>query len=402
MKIILTVACIISLSLFSFGQKDSDYIPLPYFSPDSNDNDLAQLDSFFYNKQIIGMGESTHGTSEFTTMRHRLFKYLVEHHNFNTFFLEADYNACKRINRYIHGAEDHVDSALLEVKLWPWLTKEMTVLIDWMREYNTKHIHQLSFVGCDMQLLEDEKTELELYFGENQFVREKIEQFFSLIGNGRKSSDEVILSAQAIWSDISTSLSEDNSPDWKMMEKGVNQWFELKLRPYNNLRDSCMAENIVYYSRLNPGTKGVYFAHNMHVSRYVTSIKGLPDYKKAGTFIHEQLGSEYGVFAWTTDQGEFSVIDYGKQLKPDSVSTVARTFNRKQSIEKNFQNTNFPIAFLPSSILQTDKLYCMVSIGAIVGQPEGYPKATEYTSIKPSYFDGFFFIRNTTATELIK
>ena len=384
------------------GQRNTDYIPLSSFSPDSNDNDLKQLDSFFYNKQIIGMGESTHGTSEFTTMRHRLFKYLVEHHNFNTFFLEADYNACKRINRYIHGAEDHVDSALFEVKLWPWLTKEMTVLIDWMREYNAKNVNQLSFVGCDMQLLEDEKTELKLYFQENAFVREKTEQFFSLIGNGRNNSNESILTARAIWSDISATLSEDNSPDWKMMEKGVGQWLELKLKPYNNLRDSCMAENIVYYSQLNSGVKGVYFAHNMHVSRFVSSIKGFPDYKKTGTFLHEHLGAQYAAFACTTDQGEFSVIDYGKQLKPDRVSKVFRMFNRKHSIEKNFQKTNFSIAFLPSFILQPNKLYYMVSIGAIVGQPEGSPKVTEYRSLKPAHFDGVFFIRNTTATELIK
>lgn len=402
MKIIFTVALLISLSKFSFGQKNSDYISLSSFSPDASDDDLKQLDTFFINKQIIGMGESTHGTSEFTTMRHRLFKYLVEHHNFNTFFLEADNNACKRINRYIHGAEDNVDSALLEVKLWPWLTKEMTVLIDWMRGYNEKNVNQLSFVGCDMQLLEDERSELELYFKENKPILEKIELFFSIIGNGRNCGNEVILNASAVWSDISVSLSEDDSPDWKMMENGINQWFELQIKSYNNLRDSCMAENIVYYSQLNPGTKGIYFAHNTHVSRFVSLRKGFPAYKKAGAFLHEHLGSHYAVFACTTDQGKFSVVDYGKQLKPNSVSTAFRTFNRKKSIENNFQKTNLSIAFLPSFILQPTKLYYIANIGAIVGQPEGYPKATEYLSMKPSYFDGVFFIRNTTATELIK
>lgn len=72
-----------------FSQNEINSFPLKHLSPIEETSDLGTLDSLFTNRKIIGVGESTHGTSEFTTMRYRLFKYLVENHEFNTFFLEA-------------------------------------------------------------------------------------------------------------------------------------------------------------------------------------------------------------------------------------------------------------------------------------------------------------------------
>ncbi|PLX04397.1 MAG: hypothetical protein C0594_09265, partial [Marinilabiliales bacterium] len=94
------------------SQQSSDCLNLQTIHPDSLYTDLKFLDNVLNNKAIIGVGESTHGTSEFTIMRHRLFRYLVENFGFNTFFLEADYSGCRNINRYIHNEYPYADSAL--------------------------------------------------------------------------------------------------------------------------------------------------------------------------------------------------------------------------------------------------------------------------------------------------
>jgi erythromycin esterase len=64
--------------------------------------------------------------------------------------LEADYGACSKINRLIHGADDNPELALIEVKLWPWQTKELLELVIWMRDYNKIIIlWNLSVVTCN-------------------------------------------------------------------------------------------------------------------------------------------------------------------------------------------------------------------------------------------------------------
>ena len=100
------------------------------------------------------MGESTHGTHEFFTNRHRVFKYLVQKHGYTTFYLEADYANCLRVNRYIDGAEDELKAVLRGIGLWPWRTEEMGALIEWMRSYNeaVEPDKKLQFVGCDVQM----------------------------------------------------------------------------------------------------------------------------------------------------------------------------------------------------------------------------------------------------------
>ena len=85
--IFLFIINIITLNTF-ICQTKKEYVEINSIEPNSsNDNDLKSLDSIIGNRKIIGMGESTHGTSEFTTMRHRFFKYLVENHGYNSFFL---------------------------------------------------------------------------------------------------------------------------------------------------------------------------------------------------------------------------------------------------------------------------------------------------------------------------
>ncbi|MGB0887968.1 MAG: erythromycin esterase family protein, partial [Vicingaceae bacterium] len=135
-----------------YSQDTTGYINLSSTELINNDADLKQLDVYFKNVTVVGMGESTHGTHEFFKLRHRVFKYLVENHHFNTFFLEADYANCLRANAYIQGNKDNVEAVVREINMWPWKTTEMMNLINWMRDYNLKNKNnQINFIGVDMQ-----------------------------------------------------------------------------------------------------------------------------------------------------------------------------------------------------------------------------------------------------------
>lgn len=397
MKNLIIATLFLGLSILSFGQKKIDYIPLSSFSPTANDDDLKQLDTFFKDKQIIGIGESTHGTSEFTAMRHRLFKYLVEHHQFNTFFLEADYNACKRVNRYIHGADDHVDSALMNVLLWPWITREMTVLIDWMRLYNAENDNKLSFIGCDMQLLEDERKELDLFFKGNEEVIGKLDRMFTFVNNGRSSDSVSLLNAFSEWNIILDLTRDERSNDWKLIKKGVSQWFEACFEKSFDLRDSCMAENMMCYSSLNLGTKGMYFAHNSHSGKYTfRSANKYREEKAAGQYLFEQMGNNYSSIALLTYDAVFTVGDACK----NEIIEAKRILKTRKSFENSLHQLNEPVLFTTAH-LDCNSNYLIGNIGAVIGKHKGV-KIQELIRLKPMHFDAILFIDKTTPTQLVK
>lgn len=79
-------------------------------------NDLGFLDSIA-DKSIVALGEATHGTAEFFNAKHRIFKYLVEKHNFKIFAFEADFGESIFINDAIQrGAKNEIEE-LMKTKM---------------------------------------------------------------------------------------------------------------------------------------------------------------------------------------------------------------------------------------------------------------------------------------------
>ena len=144
-KYAFTLLLLVSVNYF-FSQKGiskENILPI-------NTQDFQNIDSILSNKKLIGLGECTHGISEFTNMRHQLFQYLVEKLGYNTLFIEADYSACLRLNKYIHGANDTIQKAINELLYFAWTTEEMKSFVEWLRGYNLTNKANIQFVGCDI------------------------------------------------------------------------------------------------------------------------------------------------------------------------------------------------------------------------------------------------------------
>ncbi|MFN7329453.1 MAG: hypothetical protein ACK5UP_08100, partial [Bacteroidota bacterium] len=61
-------------------------------TPTSSTADLATLNPFLADKQIVALGESTHGTSEFVTLRHRMIRHMVQQLNFRVLSVETNFS----------------------------------------------------------------------------------------------------------------------------------------------------------------------------------------------------------------------------------------------------------------------------------------------------------------------
>lgn len=132
---------------------DDQVIELDTTDPAAGLDDLRPLTDAFEGKQIVGMGEATHGTREFFQLKHRLLRFLVERLDFRIFGLEANFSETLAINDYVQRGEGDPEAALEGIYLWPWYTEEVLALIEWLREYNDGRDpgDQVRFYGYDAQ-----------------------------------------------------------------------------------------------------------------------------------------------------------------------------------------------------------------------------------------------------------
>ena len=106
--------------------------------------------------RIIGLGEATHGNTEFQQLKLDVFKLMVEKYGVRAFALEGDYGGCETVNRYIHGGVGTAQEAAAAIGFPIYRTEQMADLIEWMRKYNAtaKEDEDLRFYGFDMQIYE--------------------------------------------------------------------------------------------------------------------------------------------------------------------------------------------------------------------------------------------------------
>jgi len=125
--------------------------------------DDAQLDRLvdrFRDRQVICIGEASHGTSEFYRVRARLTAKLL-HECENAFVaVEGDWTDCYEVNRFVRGLSDHEDTlaVLSEFDRWPtwmWANWEVQAFVEWLRGENAGRDRdsQLGFYGMDVYSL---------------------------------------------------------------------------------------------------------------------------------------------------------------------------------------------------------------------------------------------------------
>ena len=129
----------------------SNAIPLKTTLPDDDFSDMAPLGDVIGNARIVGLGEATHGTSEFFQMKDRMVRYLAMQKGFTIFSIEANMPEAYRLNDYVLNGVGDPNVLLKGMNFWTWNTQEVLDMILWMRQYNLSGKGRIEFTGFDMQ-----------------------------------------------------------------------------------------------------------------------------------------------------------------------------------------------------------------------------------------------------------
>lgn len=131
--------------------------------PLSTSADLDVLTKDMAGRQVVMLGEASHGTHEYYTWRAAISKKLITDQGFGFIAVEGDWPDCYKINRFVKGypdAGEDIGEVLKRFDRWPtwmWANWEIAGFTEWLREYNKglSPDKKIGFYGLDVYSLWD-------------------------------------------------------------------------------------------------------------------------------------------------------------------------------------------------------------------------------------------------------
>jgi len=313
-------------------------IPLESLEPGTGLADLQPLRESLSGARVVGLGEGTHGTREFFTLRHRLMEFLVASLSFRAFAFEFPYGEGELIDQYIKTGEGSPADVLARVYCTPWNHQEMLDTIEWMREYNVGRSRslQIGFHGIDIHdgdsslLIDAVLTYIE------GVAPEKLPEYESRLDGFRYRSMYHI----SVFSDADGSCREglewvvddleENESEYEaasdsttydvMLHRAtlLHQRADLYATTAqqgngDNLRDEYMAANVLWLLN-HLGGKIAFSGANYHVGKFrnlAIQHPTNPETKtSSGWHIGQRLGPKYVVLGTTTKSGELAIFPF--------------------------------------------------------------------------------------------
>ena len=302
-------------------------------------SEFSFLDEELDDVYIVGYGEDTHGTSEFTTLAQELFLYLNEKHHFRTLILETGFGEGLFLNDYIQGRRDDLNDILSDHNsTWRYRTEEFVHLMNTLREYNQRNSNKVSLFGCEMQYVISDVNRIQEYlkslgidYGISGFEKhlwqpmeesEKSDQYISYIKLKKYFSDNYEMFVEKS-SEEAFSLAYHHVEVIGQFVTTIQQ--NVVQRKYD-FRDIYMAENIEWILNFQgEDSKALFWAHNAHIGNWVSN--GIVDV--AGHQLRKRFGDSYFNIATDFGIGEFIAFP----VDADKVGWKLQTFEHTEVLE---------------------------------------------------------------------
>ncbi len=149
--------------------------------------DYEELIDEFKDNRFVLLGESTHGTYEYYTIRKDISKRLIDKHDFDYVAVEGDWSVMLELNDYVkHRTDDDSREVMQSIERWPqWMWKNDVILdlIEWLREYNSDKDYEdmVGIYGFDVYSAEGSFDLLSNLIDENEYLAD-LRECMSLFG----------------------------------------------------------------------------------------------------------------------------------------------------------------------------------------------------------------------------
>ena len=302
-----------------------------------NDATLNKIVETIGDAKIVMIGEASHGTSEFYTIRAELSKKLIEQQGFQLIAVEGDWPSTQAVNRYVKGysvegatSKDVLMKAFHRWPTWMWSNEEVATFTEWLKEFNINREEKIGFYGIDLYSLFESIDEVLKFLSNNpkhQVDLEHAKKAFTCFEpynrmpehyalSAAHFSDECISEVASLLRSLRNHKEQYSSKEEEDLNVIMNALVAKNAESYYremmsdekswNTRDYHMVEAIhelhKYYGE---ETKIIVWEHNTHIGdASETSMKN-EELINVGQVIREQYGKEntyaigFGTYAGT-------------------------------------------------------------------------------------------------------
>ncbi|MFF4772569.1 erythromycin esterase family protein [Microtetraspora fusca] len=315
-------------------------VPLTHLDPEAPLDDLEPLRDIIGDARVVAIGENSHFITEFSLMRRRILRFLVEHCGFTVLAFEYGLSEGFPLDAWAQGEGTDDD-------LSAHLAKAIPVGVDeplrWMRRHNATASKPVRFAGIDIPAAGGSLVPALAPVAD--YLREIDPEALPVIQTAMRIAESFAgasaASAAPAWTRLATAeqdalsavlmrlLIRFRAVEALYLSRGDQRSYDIALRRLEaachadygframaglyagngltadtSARDVYMAESVLWHlERLEPGTRVVLAAHNAHIQKVPISFNGHLTGLPMGQHLHRVLGDEYFALGLTSPTG---------------------------------------------------------------------------------------------------
>lgn len=380
---------------------------------------IEYIEKYTKDKDIIGIGEATHGTKEFQNIKLDIVSVLIKKSGLKNIILEESFSHCIKINNYTLGGEGKPEEVIKEGLSFSWVfkTREILNLIKWLKEYNDTVTldEKVRFYGMDFQGVNKVTYLLEEYLKKVDYISYNVMKgdfkFLKNENNKLEASQNKINYIQSIFiANKEKYIIESSEMEYDEIYHYIlvyKQWLYYNENGMQfNIRDKFMFENvnwIINNSKKYRSGKTAILAHNDHIQkgRYYNQEKDI----QLGYLLSRKYGEKYYSVGLEFSRGSFYSFDmmdnYKLKIfevdKGKKMNLAARLFEETQmdTFYLDFKSAEKDCIF--NDFITSLNRYN--SIGAVYDESKEKFGVDEL--VLKDMYDAIVYFRNTSNTTLL-
>lgn len=292
--------------------------------------ELGPLRNMIGDAKVVGLGDGTHGTHEFYTVKLRIIDFLVREMDFDTIALEAPVPQFADLNAYVLGGNVDPRAVLQEaasanVGYLFWETEEILAVLDWMRAYNRDRGARppVQIFGADNFAVNYAYHDVIEYLDRvDAALAATARTEYACIGTSHyvsRCTAEATRVRDAMLAAEADLIARSSRYDFQIAL--YTAMTVVNAQSGISGRDRVMAENVTWLrDQMSTTKRAVFWGHNAHMSRTRMDLSiAIP----TGQYLAEAYGEDYFAIGTMTGGGSFQAWN---SIRGQIVRQVA-TFN---------------------------------------------------------------------------
>jgi len=355
-------------------------------------------------KEVIAVGEASHGASEFFRMKSEIFKHLVREGNVRVFCLESTFTTAFHLNKYLLDETESPKEAIGKLDNFFWNTEEVLELVQWIKNWNRLNPKDLVyFFGIDVNSIQPSAELISKYIYECNLINNRRTKAYYkelLISNSEESQVLIDSIKKELLHKKSSYIKQSSKWEYDFLTYSLINLTQAKNYRYRKAkvsRDEYLAINVKWVKQYT-GKKIFVWAHNNHVSKY---------YGYMGHYLDKAYGDAFYAIGFDFSHGKFWAKKGSNllsvKLNGNKFSVCTATPPKEKFLTYKFSSLGSSLFFLDlktSSTKSKELKKIFSKTMKVHNTTEWFSKKTEYQkTVLNQAYDAIIYIEEITPSK---